>query len=586
MNIKYTVCVYEADDEIASLARHLDCPVLSYDSDFFIYNVSYIPFNLLETKPVVIEENSNKIHAMECKLYKVQYLCENFGGLKEELLPLLATMLGNDYVEKKIFRKFFSQLKLQKSKKKKNDQQRSIHSLFNWLQNETLDSAIVKILGRLKKHQKNKVFEIIKNSIDGYKSNDCPSLKYFGMCEENSLKFELQMPDTNDIEDLIEEESENSEDETTDEEENISDSNSNNIPVWFIEKIRQNQIPKEYLNLYVHNLYLCNPQAEDYTDTDSFQSALPLIRYAFDIMTDFSRDTFVYAGRENCNYRKTPINKEHSISQLLDIPFRNLTQTQLNSYFYHFFDTKLPNLDWDSLKLLPSNFQLYMISLLWWIANCNVPANHVHSLLMSYTMLEVIDEKTGTPRGHYHFNNRHSKKLQELKENSTTEVNTELLLNKNKVQYDDCLIAASVLLKHFEVDSTILKKPKSYDIRKIHSFAQFQSVLHQVNALNILCGTPFETIIYSKCYNGTFIYNIALKLENQLDPLKFLEDYLKGASSVLQFYKSLYFSYNKLREEMNLSTVVWSGKKKRGRRNKVQDDLSFIVKEFEFEVKI
>lgn len=43
-------CFYEADDELAILARKLNCPVLSYDSDFYIHNVMYIPYVTLTHK--------------------------------------------------------------------------------------------------------------------------------------------------------------------------------------------------------------------------------------------------------------------------------------------------------------------------------------------------------------------------------------------------------------------------------------------------------------------------------------------------------------------------------------------------------
>lgn len=43
-------CVFEADDELAALSRKLKCPVLSYDSDFYIHNVKYIPLITLTVK--------------------------------------------------------------------------------------------------------------------------------------------------------------------------------------------------------------------------------------------------------------------------------------------------------------------------------------------------------------------------------------------------------------------------------------------------------------------------------------------------------------------------------------------------------
>ncbi|CAH2105008.1 unnamed protein product [Euphydryas editha] len=596
MKINYTICEFEADDDIASLARHMNCPVLSYDSDFFIYNVLYIPFNTLELKPKPIEENGVKVYVLESKIFRVQYLCEHFGGLNEELLPLLATLLGNDYVEKKVFRKFFSQLKLCKSKKKKNEQQRHIHTLFNWLQNETLDSAIAKILGRLKKRQKNKVFAIIKKSVEGYHKKNCESLKYFNVSECNStLKTNLQMPNveeqsnSDDDSTDVSENSDEDEEESQEAEETISEEKFDQIPIWFAEKIRYNKIPCAYLNLFVHHLHICNPQPEDFTEKDCFLCVLPILRYAFDILTDFSYDDCLYVCRENSVYKKLQVGREYSISRPVEVSFKEMNEEQLKLCFTHFLNLKLPNLDLSLIQMLPSNFQLFMISLLWWISTCSVPDVHVHSLIMSYITLEVIDEKTGTARGHYHFNNRHAKKLEELKKTEPTykAAEDEIFLNKNKVQYEDCLIAASVILKLFEIDDSIRKRPKSYDIKKIHSFAQFQCVLHQINSLNTLCSSPFETTTFSKSYNGILIYNIALKLEKHADPIIFFNDYIKGATTVLLFYKSIYSLYKKLLEKMNLSTVQWSKKKRRTRGKKnLNDDISFIVKGFESDVLI
>lgn len=607
MKILFTICEFEADDEIAALARHLNCPVLSYDSDFFIYNVMYIPFNMLETKPKPIEVDGNKLYAMECKLYKVEHLCEHFGGLCEKLLPLLATLLGNDFVEKRVFRKFFDQLKLPKSKRNKNEQQRSIHALFNWLQNETLDSAISKIIGRLKKHQKNKVCMIIKKSIDGYYCNECKSIGYFNVQTDNVFQKPefIINPDVdngignsdNDDDSSNGDESDERDSETVSDEESthkdadevqeMSDSNSDSLPDWFSEKIRKNCIPTCYLNLYAHHLHVCNPQAEDFTDPDSFLNTLPILRYAFDILTDFSNEHCLYFSRESCSYHKLLIGKEYSIERPLNISFKELTDAQLKQYFTHFLDIKLQNLDYTVIEMLPSNFRLFMISILWWLSNCSVPASHVHSLIMSYVMLEVIDEKTGTFRGHNHFNNKYSEKLEALKQRCAENLEEdELSLNKNKVQYEDCLVAASVLLKHFEIDNSIRKKPKSYDIKKIHSFAQFQCALQQINALNTLCASPYESTVCYKCYNGTFIYNIALKLENQSDPSAFLEQYIKGATTVIMFYKSICRIYKELMQKMNLSTVQWSGKRRRCRRKKVKSEIDFIVEGFEADVQI
>lgn len=606
MNVAYTVCEFEADDELAAMARHLNCPVLSYDSDFFIYNVLYIPFNTLDFKPKPIDFDGTRTYVMECKIYRVQHMVRNFGGLKEELLPLLATLLGNDFVEKKVFRKFFSQLKLPKTKKKLNDQQKCIHGLFQWLQNETLESAIAKILGRLKKKEKDKVLAIIKKSIDGYHSKHCRSLKYFNLTEDSTPVSDWQLPEgfeeTLDLEEEEENNNENdaqdndvSSNDEQDDEEGEEETETNDelvlgVPEWFAEGIRHKYIPKTYINLYTHHIHICAPQAEDYTQDDACVCCLPIMRYAFDLLVDFPDENCVYICREkHSSYKRLYIGTDLSVPRPFGIPFCELTEVQLKSCFHHFLRNQSMKLDLNLLEILPCNFQLYFIAILYWVKNCDVPLGNIHSLIMCYVMLEAIDERTGTFRGHFQFNNQYSKKVEELKKQPATQKFNEndYFLNKNKVLYEDCLVAAHVLLKHFEMDDKIIKKPKSYDHKRMHSFAQFQCCLHHLNSLNTLCRNPFEPTKYCKSFNGTFVYNIALKLENQADPKSFFDMYLKGATTVLMFYKSLCKVYEKFAEEMDLKTTTWMGKKKRQRkRNQVDDELKFILKEFESEVFI
>lgn len=601
MSIPYTFCEFEADDEIAAMARHLNCPVLSYDSDFFIYNVLYIPFNTIETKPKILEEDNNKFFVLECKIYRVEHMMSHFGGLNEELLPLLATLLGNDYVEKRVFNKFFSELKLPKSRRKTNDQQRCIHGLFKWLENETLDSAMAKILGRLKKSQKDKVLFIMKKSIDGYNRKHCRSLKYFNISDEAispETEYTFEIAENNYVaiednasdykQDVSDDESQSS----SEEDSSISDEEASitevGVPDWYAKELRSNHIPKAYLNLYTHHLYFCSPQAEDYTDDDCFLSNLPILRYAFDILTDFSEESMIYVSRDkDLSYKRIAVDREHSIPRPLEISFVDLSESQLQLYFHHFLQQKMELLDLTEVEMLPSNFQLIMIAILWWVATYSVPIGHVHSLFISYIMLEVIDEKTGTFRGHNFFNNKYAIKLADLRKNKTVCDDTKLL-NKNKVQYDDCLLAASALLKHFELDDKIKKKPKSYDVKKMHSFAQFQCCLMQINSLNILCRCPFESTKYCKSFNGTFVYNIALKLENQTEPFTFFKDYLKGATTVLLFYKSICNIFENCIDRMKIQTVRWSitGKKRRRKKNAELEEIMFIVKGFESEVFI
>lgn len=60
---------YEADGDIAALARGLKCPVISNDSDFFVMEVLVIPLSMMELNTVVKTETGS---AIQCKLFEME----------------------------------------------------------------------------------------------------------------------------------------------------------------------------------------------------------------------------------------------------------------------------------------------------------------------------------------------------------------------------------------------------------------------------------------------------------------------------------------------------------------------------------
>ncbi|XP_022805165.1 protein asteroid homolog 1-like [Stylophora pistillata] len=93
--ITFAVSDCEADPDIASLAREWKCPVLSNDSDFFIFDlkVGFIPLSSLD------------VDHLTAKIFKRIDLARHF-EIREELLPLFASLVGNDYVSWEVLKSF------------------------------------------------------------------------------------------------------------------------------------------------------------------------------------------------------------------------------------------------------------------------------------------------------------------------------------------------------------------------------------------------------------------------------------------------------------------------------------------------
>ncbi|XP_038067646.1 protein asteroid homolog 1-like [Patiria miniata] len=103
LGIPYVFCDFEADAETAALANALDCAAASGDSDFYIMDLKdgYLPLNHFDWKnPKMIKVSeaaapSGQLY-IECKKYKSSAFCKMF-HVKQALLPILATAVGNDY---------------------------------------------------------------------------------------------------------------------------------------------------------------------------------------------------------------------------------------------------------------------------------------------------------------------------------------------------------------------------------------------------------------------------------------------------------------------------------------------------------
>ncbi|CAL8238119.1 unnamed protein product [Merluccius merluccius] len=96
MNVPLAKCIGEADCELAALASEWRCPVLSKDSDFFIFN---LPAGLLHLDHFRWDEvqMSGGSSYIPCKQYTTSRFC-TFFNITCQLLPVFASLAGNDYI--------------------------------------------------------------------------------------------------------------------------------------------------------------------------------------------------------------------------------------------------------------------------------------------------------------------------------------------------------------------------------------------------------------------------------------------------------------------------------------------------------
>ena len=83
----------DADVDIASLAIHHQCPVVSDDSDFYVFPLlyGYIPYSKFHWR----NAKSNVIYG---EFYSYQLFCEQFGIRDASLLTVIPAIVGNDTI--------------------------------------------------------------------------------------------------------------------------------------------------------------------------------------------------------------------------------------------------------------------------------------------------------------------------------------------------------------------------------------------------------------------------------------------------------------------------------------------------------
>ncbi|CAB1334717.1 unnamed protein product [Coregonus sp. 'balchen'] len=98
LKVPFAECICEADQEIASLAQRWNCPVLSNDSDFYIFDIQSgcLPISHFHWEKVSMYRGSS-IKYIPCKLYTTTSFCRHF-NINRQVLPVFAAVAGNDYI--------------------------------------------------------------------------------------------------------------------------------------------------------------------------------------------------------------------------------------------------------------------------------------------------------------------------------------------------------------------------------------------------------------------------------------------------------------------------------------------------------
>ena len=92
LNIEFYVADGEADPVIARVANHYSCPVLSNDSDFFVFKLigGYIPYSKFDW--------FRKLSVIKAPIYHRDEFAKKLGFKDSSLLNVIPAIVGNDFI--------------------------------------------------------------------------------------------------------------------------------------------------------------------------------------------------------------------------------------------------------------------------------------------------------------------------------------------------------------------------------------------------------------------------------------------------------------------------------------------------------
>ncbi|XP_056618007.1 protein asteroid homolog 1-like [Triplophysa dalaica] len=229
LKVPLVQCIDDADMEIAALAKQWKCPVLSNDSDFYIFDLKegILPFEHFLWKAVLNKKGNEKY--ILTKHYKVERLCASFNNMNKALLPVFACLLGNDYTNLQ---------NIDRWERHSNGAGKfaRIEGLLSWLsKSQSQNQAIYRVLELIRdRKKKDKVCEELLEGVKEYEITGGSLVQFFDSKTPTACTGPLQA-----------------------------------LPEWTVKQLNEGKMGSFLINIMVLNRIKMLPQVEDFNRPSS-----------------------------------------------------------------------------------------------------------------------------------------------------------------------------------------------------------------------------------------------------------------------------------------------------------------------------
>lgn len=555
--ILFFQCNFEADYQLAMLANELKCPLLSCDSDFFIYDlthgyisIDYIDMNIRRLKDFI---NDSKQSYIPVKLYSLNNLLAEFKqslqiDLPKEMLAIFAVLLGNDYVDKSIFNSLLQTFDATNNNLKFRRLKRDIvgyarrktnyhKKLLEWLAAfQSTDQCLEAIFKFVKQDKHDLIKQVINESIEEYCLQK-PSMKHYFLTEiqshySNNILLVNQMMQSTKLTDksidLFNKE--------------LKTFNDKQLDLGFIDLFRQGKLSRFCLDILIHRRVIFSTQIEVSDWNSTYLSSIPIRTLFYSILIN---------RFELSDSKPIVINEYLRLDKQIKIYDLLIDETVTSGSLTNKFIIE------DLFKLNESitNFEMnqllkyFFIVINHWIGlikdltpiKCD---NYKRAFIVSLIKLAIIDQCLQKET-----NSTNLKVIDlTLKDNLLNEFKTDMLTFNAKLTDNDYIKDLKAKLYSF----TCTASNKIFNLKLIHCLCEFQAVYLSLNYIEEFMSATepglnsFKLIKLNHFFNASFLHNFVENLERRPHPDLYIEE-LFGRKSLFKYlYYDLLGQFNDL----------------------------------------
>ncbi|NWQ89107.1 ASTE1 protein, partial [Burhinus bistriatus] len=479
LGVPFVQCFAEADREIAGLANRWGCPVLSLDSDFYVFDLAagYCPLSHFQWRSVCPGEGPRGCY-VPARCFSVEKFCRHFSHLNKSLLPLFAVMNGNDYIDLAALEVFFSKVRLPRGcAAGKGGKHARLQGLLHWLsQFAEPTEAVDSVLKYLKKHQREEIRELLCTSMEDYTPSDVNLEDFF-----QNGKYECGAARKADL------------------------------PRWVLDALAKGELAPFISDALILRSTFLHVQVENMQRPSAHITALPIRQVIYGLLLKVSRSTEAASpsklpvvcefDRLQKTLKKTFVQPASLPADFCDdhFPLDKLIEVPVSCRQRLLLETLGVKMSF--LESIPSHLQLPIAVTCYWIC-CSEPKVKLHQL--KALLLMIV-----------------SGELHRITNDSDPTV----------VRAEDDSIAYSDFLKWKEKKL----QSKDFDLDAAHSFCQWQCCLQMGLYLNQLLCTPLSEPDLTRLYSGT----LAHRLYQELKSTPSVENLFSSSPKMTRLYQVL-----------------------------------------------